>query len=104
MKLVTKKCAMSNTMRQTSVRVLAHCLRLRKDGGGVWMIQSKTLLTEGSIWRKLVAFALPLFLGQSVSAALQYGGLADRRESAWEQCPGGGQLVRQPDFSAGRIF
>ncbi len=25
--------------------------------------QSKTLLTEGSIWRKMVAFALPLFFG-----------------------------------------
>ena len=27
-------------------------------------IQSKTLLTEGPIWKKLTAFALPLFLGQ----------------------------------------
>ena len=25
--------------------------------------QSKTLLTEGSIWKKMVAFALPLFFG-----------------------------------------
>ena len=33
MKLVTKKCVMSKTMRQTSVRVLAHCLRLWKEWG-----------------------------------------------------------------------
>ena len=65
MKLVTKKCVMSKTMRQTSVRVLAHCLRLWKEWGQGSMnnTQSKTLLTEGSIWKKMVAFALPLFFG-----------------------------------------
>lgn len=25
--------------------------------------QSKTLMTEGSIWKKIIAFAIPLFLG-----------------------------------------
>ena len=56
---------MSKTMRQTSVRVLAHCLRLWKEWGQGSMnnTQSKTLLTEGSIWKKMVAFALPLFFG-----------------------------------------
>ena len=33
------------------------------SGGNMNSTQSKTLLTEGSIWRKMVAFALPLFFG-----------------------------------------
>ena len=106
MKLVTKKCVMSKTMRQTSVRVLALLFAAIEGMGAGSMnnTQSKTLLTEGSIWKKMVAFALPLFFGNLFQQLCTHGRLSDRRESPGEQCPGGGELVRQPDFSACWIF
>ena len=65
MKLVTKKvCDEQNNA--SDIRKGAGALFAAMEGmgqGSMNNTQSKTLLTEGSIWRKMVAFALPLFFG-----------------------------------------
>ena len=65
MKLVTKKvCDEQNNA--SDIRKGAGALFAAMEGMGAGSMnntQSKTLLTEGSIWKKMVAFALPLFFG-----------------------------------------
>lgn len=66
--------------------------------------QSKTLLTEGSIWKKMVAFALPLFFGNlfqqlyNTADSLIVGNFLGSNALAAVSSSG------SPDFSACWIF
>ena len=63
-----------------------------------------TLLTDGPIAKKIIAFAIPLFIGNLFPAALQYGRFSDCRKFSWQRCSGSRQLLRQSDPSFGRLF
>lgn len=65
---------------------------------------SSTLMTEGSIWKKIVTFAFPLFLGNlfqqlyNTADSLIVGNFLGQRRTRCRQ------FVRKSDFFDGRIF
>lgn len=66
--------------------------------------ESKTLMTSGPIWKKIIMFALPLFLGNlfqqlyNTADSLIVGNFLD------SNCPGCCQLLWKSDLPDGRLF
>ena len=58
-------------------------------------------LTEGSVPRKMLAFALPIFLSNLFQ---QLYNAVDSRMVGNFIGSGGGGLLRQHDYAAGRVF
>ena len=49
---------------------------------------TQVIMTEGIIWKQLLAFSMPLLVGNFISAALQYGGFSRSGEFYWQRCIG----------------
>lgn len=56
--------------------------------------ESKTRMTEGSISRKIILFAIPLFLGNLFQQLYNTADSLIRGKLSWQQRAGGSQLVR----------
>ena len=64
--------------------------------------ESKTRMTEGSISKKMILFAIPLFLGNLFQQL--YNTAADCRKFSGKQRAGSGQLFGQSDLSDGWFY
>ena len=83
-------------------------------GGNLWMTgfdctkkkwgflrmsaESKTRMTEGSISKKMILFAIPLFLGNLFQQLYNTADSLIRRKFSGKQCAGSGQLFGQSVF------
>lgn len=66
--------------------------------------QYKTLMTEGAVWKKIVFFALPLFLGNLFQQLYNTADSLIVGNFLGENALAAGKLIRKSDISHGRIL